>query len=385
MATSTGITIRLAGAASLALLAGNALAQNSTLQGSLDQPLVASGGGATTVIHENNNGDEWTLSSDGATTTVTHNGEKIPADRVRRTKNAVEVLDKNGEVIHTFRVTINPLVVEGQPADSARRRYRALVAPRAERGLMVTPAVPAVPGLEMAPPKVMVGIRMSDEDGAVTIDEVIEGTPAEKAGVESGDALVSIDGRPVKQVSDVRDALKDKNPGDAVKIVVKRDGAEKELSVTLAEYQARKLGAAPEALSIPGADDGNGWWTAQDEDRWVAEAKKQVEKAIEEIRASDALNSDKMKAAVEKSMREALAALNKAGKESRDLWRGFAVTPRGGKTMVFGGDNPDHVFTFPGDGAADTAKKLDQLSEQLDRLNSRLDDLQKRLEKLDKK
>ncbi|WP_350352564.1 M50 family metallopeptidase [Microbacterium sp. A8/3-1] len=56
-------------------------------------------------------------------------------------------------------------------------------------------------------------------------------SPAAKAGIEPGDVLVSIDGQPVSTFAEAT-AIVQAAPGDALDVVVRRDGAEKTLSIT---------------------------------------------------------------------------------------------------------------------------------------------------------
>jgi hypothetical protein len=248
------------------------------------------------------------------------------------------------------------------------------------------PAMPEPPQIvQMEKPKVMVGVRMSDDEGEVVVDDVIEGLPASKAGVEVGDVLVSIGDHKIVTNMDVRTALKDRNPGDTVELVIRRNGEQKTLALVLSAYDGERIGAGPWTQVAP---EGRAWsaWTRSDEDRWVEQAKKHVEQAIEQIRKSDALNSEKMKATVEKTMREALDALNKVGSTTQDLLQEFSLRPGQDGVVLFGPQGRTQRFVVPGHGLqpdADTDSKLDRLSEQLDRMTARLDELQRRLEKLD--
>jgi len=60
----------------------------------------------------------------------------------------------------------------------------------------------------------------------VKLAGVREGSAADDAGLEAGDVMVSFDGRTVKDLGDLSYLLKEKKPGDAVVIVVIRDGEE---------------------------------------------------------------------------------------------------------------------------------------------------------------
>jgi serine protease Do len=59
---------------------------------------------------------------------------------------------------------------------------------------------------------------------AVTLAQVQQDGPAQRAGLREGDRLVSIAGRPVAWEFDVSKALLDSRPGDHVDVVVEREG-----------------------------------------------------------------------------------------------------------------------------------------------------------------
>jgi hypothetical protein len=65
-----------------------------------------------------------------------------------------------------------------------------------------------------------------------------EGSAADEAGLESGDVMVSFDGRTVKDLRDLSYLLKEKRPGDSVVIVVLRDGEEVTTKAVLRDRSA---------------------------------------------------------------------------------------------------------------------------------------------------
>ena len=69
----------------------------------------------------------------------------------------------------------------------------------------------------------------------VGVSGVTPGSPAEKAGLKQGDVLLAIDDKPLGSLRDLSEALKALSPGQAVIVLIKRDGAEMRVSVTLAE------------------------------------------------------------------------------------------------------------------------------------------------------
>ena len=71
------------------------------------------------------------------------------------------------------------------------------------------------------------------EEVGVKLSGVREGSPAEKGGLKGGDIIVGYAGKPIATIYDYTDSLGRSKPGDKVEVVVKRDGKDVTLSVTL--------------------------------------------------------------------------------------------------------------------------------------------------------
>lgn len=69
----------------------------------------------------------------------------------------------------------------------------------------------------------------------VYVAQVVEGSPAEAAGLKAGDLLVSIDGNVIGRSSDVINGLADRKVGQTITIEVMRDGQTLTLPLTLGE------------------------------------------------------------------------------------------------------------------------------------------------------
>jgi serine protease Do len=136
----------------------------------------------------------------------------IPAETVR---TVIEQLKKNGSVTRGF-IGVNIQPVTSEIADS-------LGLGRA-RGALVTEPQP--------------------------------GSPAQKAGIRSGDVIVSLNGEPVTDARNLARRIGALQPGTSVKLGVIRDGREENYTLTLGELprerQAR-TGGGPEDRSAPPA------------------------------------------------------------------------------------------------------------------------------------
>jgi aminopeptidase YwaD len=76
---------------------------------------------------------------------------------------------------------------------------------------------------------------MTPRDFGLRLTGVREGSPAEKAGLQAGDVVVEFDGKPIADIYAYTYALRDKKPGDVVKIVVERDGKRVTVNAVLQE------------------------------------------------------------------------------------------------------------------------------------------------------
>ncbi|MFX8145271.1 PDZ domain-containing protein, partial [Acinetobacter baumannii] len=77
-------------------------------------------------------------------------------------------------------------------------------------------------------------IGLGKPAGAV-VRNVTAGSPAEKAGVEGGDVITKVDGKPVDKAADLRRLIAAVKPGAKATLTVFRRGAYKDLVVTIGE------------------------------------------------------------------------------------------------------------------------------------------------------
>jgi serine protease Do len=93
--------------------------------------------------------------------------------------------------------------------------------------------------------------RLPEIRGAEIV-QVVEGSPAEEAGLELGDVVVAVDGDRIDDPADLTTTLAEHQPGDEVELTLYRDGRERRVSVELGRFengeaepeQARREGRA---------------------------------------------------------------------------------------------------------------------------------------------
>jgi serine protease Do len=89
-------------------------------------------------------------------------------------------------------------------------------------------------------------LGMKETQGAL-VAEVQPNTPAAKAGIQTGDAILSVDGERLKDARDLSRRVASKSPGAKVRLQVVRDGKERTVDVELAKLpdQMASLPAKP--------------------------------------------------------------------------------------------------------------------------------------------
>jgi len=83
-----------------------------------------------------------------------------------------------------------------------------------------------------------------DKRKGILIAQVIEDSPAEKAGLMRGDVILRIDGDPVGKVADFRNRIALTAPGTRVTLLVLRDGKKKKIKVTIEAMEGGEVAKA---------------------------------------------------------------------------------------------------------------------------------------------
>jgi len=78
------------------------------------------------------------------------------------------------------------------------------------------------------------GVALAEDGGRLVIDEVAPGSPAGRAGFEAGDVVLRAGGTPVRSLEAFGRLLGDYGVGDELRLLIERDGWEKEFTLTLA-------------------------------------------------------------------------------------------------------------------------------------------------------
>lgn len=93
-------------------------------------------------------------------------------------------------------------------------------------------------------------LGLPDDNGAI-IGSVMEGEPADKAGMKDGDVVLEVNGKPIANSGELLRIIAGEAPGSDVRFVVWREGAKRELTVHLGERGGRTGDASESQKETP--------------------------------------------------------------------------------------------------------------------------------------
>jgi hypothetical protein len=398
-------------------LAATAPAQEAPerkLEGSFDQPLTGrsveprSGTVSSRIViveSDGRNKYELTLEDDRLSARI--DDQEVPPERIRRSGSRVEILGPDGAVVRTFSLPRGgralrigdrdlPFFLELDPFNRQPDVSRAL---------------------PFEPPPVMLGINMSEPDPAVLehfgvesgirVDRVIEGLPADKAGVKVGDVITAVDGQSPVTPDILRKMLREKKPGDTITLRILRKGGEVTIPVELAAYDRQRLGMPAEPRDedaqefwrgfIPEGRGGEFWgfpdaFNSPEVRRRIEDAREELRKSIERLRAE--IKEKNIEGRVREEVERLVDQLARIRDEMREHARALRQGP---EPLRFRQQNvtPDAPSTPQAPEArrgadrdgelAELRRQNQELRQQLEKMNARFDELMKRLDEMSKR
>jgi S1-C subfamily serine protease len=141
------------------------------------------------------------------------------------------------------------VVPQSASAQAILNRVEQFLRQQLDSGQTLTPGQP--PANQPA----YLGLKVDDRQDlgrGVRIAEVSPGSPASTAGLQPGDLVIGIEGKPVRLMADMADALAAKRPADKVAITVNRNGVEHTLEAVLGvKPESRVVTSPPAELPAP--------------------------------------------------------------------------------------------------------------------------------------
>ena len=289
---------------------------------------------------------------DGTVEHVTVDGKEVDTDRVGYTNNTATIFDDDGHEIYTVQIIDPPAAPDvPDPFNADDLTIHGSSDMFGNNGYSMK--------IMSDPPKVMVGIPLDEpspalrkhlhlkpDQHAILVTHPIDGLPAAKAGLEDYDVIVSIDGSDQADSEVLGKALKDKEPGDTLKLTVLRGGEKLNFAVKLAPYDPEALSNST-IMSIekdPDQSADNQVFLVNPDDTHGQMSSMEIEKLKEKLRNEFGTSSQQQQLALELEQK-AREAMRDAQRQLMEL--------RNGKLII---------------------RSRDQLGQRLDHLQNRLDD-----------
>jgi len=104
-------------------------------------------------------------------------------------------------------------------------------------------------------PEIAQSMGLPDTTQGALVSQVVDGSPAEKAGVKAGDVITAVNGRAVKDAGSLRNSIGLLSIGEKVDLSLMRDGKPRRVTATVSERDAAAEAKAAGAHSgLEGAD-----------------------------------------------------------------------------------------------------------------------------------
>ena len=142
------------------------------------------------------------------------------------------LVNADGEVIGINSAKLAVTGVEGMGFAIPINTVKLIVSELMDKGYVARPYLGVT--IFDKPTAARYGYQLSIDKG-VYVFQIALDSPAGRAGFQRGDIILSIDGKAVNSVADVRNEVAAHKVGDKVKVLLDRDGKEETIEVTLEE------------------------------------------------------------------------------------------------------------------------------------------------------
>lgn len=123
-------------------------------------------------------------------------------------------------------------------------------------------------------PEIAKSLGLGDRTRGALVADVVQGSPAEKAGLQHGDLVVSVDGKEIGTYGQLSRTIALLPPGKTIQLGIVRDGKEKSLAVSVAARDDRGNVLPARGERTPGQADGTLGITVGEIDAEIAKARK---------------------------------------------------------------------------------------------------------------
>lgn len=175
---------------------------------------------------------------------------------INRGNSGGALLNLNGELIGINTAILAPTggsigIGFAIPSNMAQTLAQQLIqSGEIQRGLL------GIKGMEMSA-DIAKAFNLNVQRGAF-VSEVLPGSGSAKAGIKSGDVIVSLNGKPLNSFAELRSRIATTAPGTKVKLGLLRDGKGQEVEVTLDKSTSSSASAESLSPALQGASLADG-------------------------------------------------------------------------------------------------------------------------------
>ena len=343
-----------------------------------------------TVMVQNNDEHEYKVVIEDGKVQAWTDGEKVSKKHLKIGDNLIRILNDDGDTVAEFARGMRVMQdFDGTPPPPPepqglhsnqdndgpitwRNQEEQRSAPRVQTQVQSFRHPPVMLGIQMGQVDEDTSADLKIDPGeAIKIMKVIKNLLAEKAGLKKGDIIIRVDGKSVRDLSDI---LMNKKAGQKIKLRIVRGDDEKTITVKLAAWD-------DEALGIK--NDQNQFFQqyGNPNDPAIQELIGKIQK-LQLNGGEDQKDREKVQKEIEKLLQE----YSKSNGNAMELWNNGEGYPR---MRMFEEGNGQHEFSprvliDPDRGSRDLRQdrqRIDNLESRLERMEDRLDRIVELLEK----
>jgi serine protease Do len=128
-----------------------------------------------------------------------------------------------------------PIIPWSKETDAAVGQWVAT--PGVQDGTPLAVGVVGAPRRRIPPTSGVLGVAVADAEGGAKIERVMPDSAAQKAGLQVDDVITHVNGEPTPDHVELVTAIKEHQPGEVVRLTVKRGDQDLQISATLTELE----------------------------------------------------------------------------------------------------------------------------------------------------
>lgn len=335
--------------------------------------------------------DKYEIIVNGDDIVARVNGLRVTGDRLKRGDNYIMILDDNGDLIK--KLAIAPAAPSRLPGIAVAPKVRVGDGNRffsfssndqdQAQWNAAGEHPPVMLGVLLDSPGEALRAQLGVSEHAILIEKVMDGLPAEKAGLKQWDIVVAINGHEVDGARMLGEILMESEPGDDLELVIIRGGKKIERTLELEAYDAKSLGN--ERIEDVIESDAPGRFpnvfglNNQEQDS----ARREVEKAIQKLTEMD-FGNEAAARQLESLKRELASNSNRWAQRGRVLLdnKGRLLTLDDDEREAMADELEERLSTFEHEFEHRMELLEDRLEERWNRMDEVFDRMFSRIERM---